>query len=138
MITSQMDDVVEGINDISKIPDKGFPNYDKLRAYLGKPGSGYQWHHIVEQSQIDKAGFTSEQVNNLRNIVKIPGGYKGSIHSEISKIYSSKQIYSEGLTVRNWLSKKSFEEQFEFGLEMLKEYGTLIATENGWIFTPFK
>ena len=137
LVTKNADEVGDAIKGISKMPNKGFSTFDKLKNYLGKADNGYAWHHIVEQSQISKAGFAPEQIHNVRNIVQIPSGYSGSIHSEISKIYSSKQIYSEGKTVRDWLATKSFEEQFEFGLEMLKDYGTLVATETGWIFTPF-
>ena len=28
-----------------------------------------------------------------------------------------------GLTVRQWLNTKSFEEQYEYGIKMLKEFG---------------
>ena len=30
---------------------------------------------------------------------------------------------SKGLTVRQWLNTKSFEEQYEYGIKMLKEFG---------------
>jgi hypothetical protein len=36
---------------------------------------------------------------------------------KISGYYSSKQPFSEGKTVRQWLSTKSYEEQYEFGIE---------------------
>lgn len=32
------------------------------------------WHHIVEQSQIGKSGFSSTQVNNINNVISIPHG----------------------------------------------------------------
>ena len=79
----------------------------------------------------------SEQVNNLRNIVKIPGGYKGSVHAQISGYYNSKSDFTNGVSVRDWLSTKTFEEQLAFGLKELRKYGTITETEIGWIFTPF-
>ena len=38
------------------------------------------------------------------------------------------------LTVRNMLAGKSFEEQFNIGLQKLSEYGTMTATETGWYY----
>lgn len=80
----------------------------------------------------------SQSVNNLKNIVSIPSGVKGSIHSKISGYYSSIQPFSDGKTVREWLRGKSFDEQLAFGTNVLKKYGKLTATENGWLFEPFK
>ena len=42
-----------------------------------------------------------------------------------------------GQTVRQWLTGKSFQEQFEFGMNLLKEYGTVTPISNGWFFTPY-
>jgi hypothetical protein len=38
---------------------------------------------------------------------------------------------------REWLSGQSFQEQFDFGMSVLKEYGDVAPTKNGRIFTPF-
>lgn len=77
------------------------------------------------------------KVHNVNNIVAIPHG-KESIHAKISGHYSSKPSFTNGLTVRQWLTEKSFEEQFEYGMKILKQYGNIIETENGWIFVPFE
>ena len=131
--------IADVADSISKIPDKGFSSFSKLKKYLGKAGDGFEWHHIVEQTQIEKAGFAADEVNNLRNIVKIPGGYSGSVHSKISGYYNStKQFFTNGLSVRDWLSTQSFEVQFNFGVEKLREFGELIATKDGWVFIPFE
>ena len=58
----------------------------------------------------------------LNNIIKLPHG-KNTIHSKISGFYSSKQPFTNGVTVREWLSTKSYEEQYEFGIETLKMFG---------------
>lgn len=100
---------------------------------MGSLGDGKQWHHIVGQSQIGKrAYFNSNQVNN---VIAIPSG-ANSIHSKISSHYSSKFEFTNGMTVRDWLAAKSFDEQFEYGLDLLKEYGDVIATDTGWVFIP--
>ena len=38
---------------------------------------------------------------------------------------------------RQWLSGKSFQFQFEYGLEQLSRYGTIKPAGTGWIFTPY-
>ena len=95
-----------GIKRISKItpdiiPNKGFNSFNKLKKYLGSPGEGKAWHHIVEQSQIGKrADFPITKVNNVNNVIAIPHG-SGTIHSKISSHYSSKVDWTDGLTVRD-------------------------------------
>jgi hypothetical protein len=53
---------------------------------------------------------------------RLPHG-PGSIHEKISAFYSSKQAFSGKLTVREWISRKSFKEQFEFGVDIIKQFG---------------
>lgn len=86
------------------VPNKGFNSFRDLKAELGSPGEGNAWHHIVEQSQIGKSGF------------------------------SSNEVFTGGQTVRQWLTGQSFQEQFDFGMDLLKQYGTVTPTDNGWIF----
>ena len=71
------------------------------------------------------------------NVIALPSG-KGSIHSEISRYYSSKDLFTGGKTVRDWLSTKSFKEQFEFGEKAIGEiwYSNTRRWKMG--FTPFK
>jgi len=121
------------------IPNKGFDSFTKLKTYLGDAGDGKAWHHIVEQSQVGaRAGFAVDEVNNVKNVISIPTG-SGTVHSKISAHYSSKFPDLTGdLTVRDWLATKSFDEQFEYGKELLEQYGEVIATESGWIFKQFE
>lgn len=51
-----------------------------------------------------------------------PGG-KGSIHAKISGYYFSKQDFTYGMTVREWLSTQSYEDQYSFGINKLIEFG---------------
>lgn len=88
-----------------------------MKKELGSPGEGNEWHHIVEQSQIGKSGFSSYQVNNVNNVIAIPHG-KGTVHAKISGFYSSKPRWTGGLSVRDWLANQSFEKQFEFGMDV--------------------
>ncbi len=64
---------------------------------------------------------------------------KGSIHSKISAYYSSIQDFTDGMRVRDWLANKSFQEQFEEGMKILRRYGDVAKDETGkWIFKPFE
>ena len=118
--------------------ERGFDNFNRLKRQLGNPGEGMQWHHIVEQSQIKsyRAGFAPEQIHNVGNVIALPSG-KGSIHSEISKIYSSKYLFTGDKTVRDWLATQSFEEQFKFGIQQLEKFGTVTLDHGHWVFKPF-
>lgn len=119
------------------VPDKGFSSFKDLKTHLDSPGDGKVWHHIVEQSQITGSGFSSGQVNNINNVIAIPHG-KGSIHAKISGYYSSKQFFTGGKTVRQWLAGQDFKTQFDFGMNLLKEYGDVIPSSKGWIFRTFE
>lgn len=101
-----------------------------------KPHPVHEWH-----LSNDLLLFSAHQINQgwivwVNNIIAIPHG-KGTVHAQISGYYSSKQFFTGGQTVRQWLTGQSFQEQFGFGMDLLKQYGTVTPTDNGWIFTPF-
>ena len=54
--------------------------------------------------------------------VKLPHG-AGSIHTKVSGYYSSKQPFTGGQTVRQWLSTQSYQVQHDFGIQTLKQFG---------------
>ena len=87
---------------------------------------------------IGKSGFSSNEVNNINNIIAIPHG-KSTVHAQISGYYSfiPASNFTNGLTVRQWLSGQSFQQQFDFGMDVLKKYEDVIETSNGWQFVPF-
>lgn len=115
----------------------GYGSFDAAKRALGSAGTNKAWHHIVEQNQIGSSGFSATSIHNTKNLVSIESGFSGSIHGKISGHYSSVQGYTGGLTVRQWLSGKSFQFQFEYGLDQLSKYGTIKPTSTGWIFTPY-
>jgi hypothetical protein len=54
---------------------------------------------------------------------------KGSIHQEITNFYNSVQpalTGSSDITVREWLSIQSFEEQQDFGVRVIKAFGGIV------------
>ena len=42
------------------------------------------------------------------------------MHQEINEFYSSIQSYTDGQTVRKWLETKSYDEQWEFGMDKVQ------------------
>ena len=100
----------------------GYKSYNAFRHAKGSAGAGYAWHHIVEQNPANLKKFGPQMIHNTNNVIKIPNG-KGTIHARISGYYSSKQDFAKEMRVRDWLSTRSFEEQYEFGINKLKDYG---------------
>jgi len=100
----------------------GFGSFSAAKRALGPAGQGQAWHHIVEQTPNNVANFGNEAIHNTNNILKLAHG-AGSIHARISGYYSSIQPFSEGQVVRQWLSTQSFEAQYNFGIQTLKDFG---------------
>ena len=97
---------------------KGFGTYRQLKNEIGSPGAGNEWHHIVEQSQIAKSGFSPQIIQNTDNIMSI----SKTAHRAISGYYSSVQPFTNGMIVRNWLAGQSFSAQYEFGMNVIKMF----------------
>ena len=101
---------------------KGFDSFKQVKKYLGSAGEGKQWHHIVEQCQIDKSGFSAQTIHNTNNLIPV----QNDVHAKISGYYSSIDKYvSSTMRVRDYLAGKSFEYQYEFGLKVLREFGVI-------------
>ena len=104
----------------------GFNSFRKLKDYLGDPGKGNVYHHIVEQSQIknNRAGFDATWVHNVNNVVKV----SNSMNQTINRFYSGKQdiagfVNTGSQTFRDWITTKSFQEQYEWGIKVLNYFG---------------
>ncbi|MXV39397.1 hypothetical protein GO491_12070 [Flavobacteriaceae bacterium Ap0902] len=89
---------------------------------LGPAGKDRAWHHIVNQNRSNIAKFGPQAIHNTNNIVNLPHG-KGTIHDKISRYYQSIKPESKGMKVRDWLKSKSFQFQYDYGIEKLKEFG---------------
>ena len=103
-------------------PNQGFDSFRKLKKALGSAGEGRHWHHIVEQSQIKKSGFSANMIHNTDNIISVDA----ATHAKITGYYSSTQYrFTNGLSIRDWLTGQSFETQYEFGIKTLKDFGVI-------------
>lgn len=93
-----------------------------MNKNLGAAGTNREWHHIVEQNQIDKSGFDATRIHNTNNIISIDA----QTHRQISGHYTSKAYpCTNGLSVRDWLAGKSFEFQYQYGIQKLKDFGVI-------------
>ena len=106
----------------AKTVGQGFNSFSAFKRVMGPAGSGQAWHHIVEQTPGNIAKFGNQAIHNTTNLMKLPNG-AGSIHAKLSGHYSSKQFFTNGQTVRQWLSTKSYQEQYDYGIKMLKQFG---------------
>jgi hypothetical protein len=98
---------------------RAFASFESFKRFFGPAGAGYHWHHIVEQRAVNVARVGQRAVQNTSNIVRVDVG----THREISRFYSSRQPFTGGQTFRQWLGEKSYAEQREWGIRILKKYG---------------
>ena len=114
--------VATAATSITKGGGARFPSFSALKRSLGSAGRGKQWHHIVEQCQIGKSGFSKYWIQNSNNVINI----SNSVHNKISAYYSSIQNFTNGMTFRNWLAGQSFKTQYEWGIKVLRMFGVKI------------
>lgn len=106
----RVDDVVDTTRAVNNIIDarQEYGTFRQLKKALGNAGEEMNWHHIVEQSQIKKSGFTPQGIHRIDNILAV----ERMTHYEISGYYSSIRPFTDGLRVRDWLAGQRFEAQF--------------------------
>jgi hypothetical protein len=109
----------------AKATDKGieYSSFDAFKNANGAAGKDKAWHHIVEQSQIVKSGFSTQQIHNTDNLILIDS----ATHAKISGYYNTTTFrFTEGLSVRDWLAGQSFEAQHKFGIGVLNRFGVTL------------
>lgn len=111
--------VTAAATSITKGGGARFSSFSALKRSLGSAGKGKQWHHIVEQCQIKKSGFSKYWIQNSNNVINI----SNSVHTKISAYYSSVQSFTNGMTFRNWLAGQSFKTQYKWGIKVLRMFG---------------
>jgi hypothetical protein len=112
---------------------RGFQSFSEFKRTMGAAGDGQAWHHIVGQTTVNLQRFGAEAIHNTGNLVKLEHG-KGSIHQEITNFYNSifynsiqpEITKSSNITVREWLSVQSFEEQQDFGIRVIRAFGGIV------------
>jgi hypothetical protein len=86
---------------------------------MGPAGAGKEWHHVVEQTAGNVSQFGAEAIHHGGNLLRIPQ----AVHQQISAYYSSIRPFTNGQTVRQWLSMQSFQQQMNFGIQTLRQFG---------------
>ena len=79
----------------------------------------HQWHHIVGQHKANIARFGARNIHCTDNLVYIPK----TTHQAISGHYVSKTRRSKDKRVYEWLAEQDFDQQYEYGVAILIEYG---------------
>lgn len=111
-----------------------YSEYPSIRSYRDGPKTieelqlgaretrpGYQKHHIVEQTPARNDRFPDSMIDGSANIVSIPT-YK---HREITGWYARSNPEFGGLSPRDYLKDKSWEERMSVGLRALRDTGVL-------------
>jgi hypothetical protein len=98
----------------------------ELQDAVANPRYGYEIHHIVEARRRSddpqrNAERFKDRIDSRENLVRIPY-WK---HVEISSWYSTVNKELGRVTPREYLRGKSWNEQYERGIETLKQFGVL-------------
>ena len=75
--------------------------------------------HVVEQSQVGRSSFAPKEIHNPFNMNPVSAG----TNQLKANYYSTKQSFTGGGTVRDWLSGQSFSDQYTFGMDVLSRIG---------------
>lgn len=98
-----------------------FKSMRDFKKAMGSAGEGKNWHHIVEQTPGNVERFGPEALHNTENVMAV----ETDVHVKISAYYSSKQKFTGGIVVREWLRTQSYAEQRAFGLRTLRQFGVI-------------
>lgn len=94
---------------------------EELRDAASNPKTGYDIHHIVERTSARRDGFPDTWIESRENRVLIPRFR----HWEITGWYAARREDFGGLSPREYLRGKSWEERMRVGLRALAEHGVL-------------
>jgi hypothetical protein len=94
---------------------------EELQNAVALPARGYDIHHVVEKTPARNEGFSQDLIEGRENLVRIPT----LKHWQITGWYGKKNEKFDGLTPRDYLRGKSWEERVKVGKEALTKYGIL-------------
>lgn len=100
---------------------RAFRSFKSFKRAMGPAGEGKAWHHVVEQTPGNVKRFGPEALHNTENVKAIDT----RVHDMISAYYSSKDPNLGNMVVRDWLRTRSYDEQREFGLMVLRRFGAI-------------
>ncbi|MCB9235033.1 MAG: RHS repeat-associated core domain-containing protein [Bacteroidia bacterium] len=106
---------------VEVVAEEGYSSFNAFKKAFGPAGQGNAWHHIVEQHSDNIAKFGAENIHNANNLIKLPHG-AGTIHAKVTGHYNS-LMPGTSMRVRDYVKTLSYEEQFQYGIEVLKRFG---------------
>ncbi|MFZ0846751.1 MAG: hypothetical protein WAM62_13245, partial [Pseudolabrys sp.] len=84
-----------------------------MQQAVSTSAPGYDIHHIVEQAQAERDGFSRESIDSPDNLVRIPT----LKHQEINGWYQTKNPAFDGMSPREYLSGRSWDVRRAVGLD---------------------
>jgi uncharacterized protein YyaL (SSP411 family) len=93
----------------------------QLQDAVNDPQTGYDIHHIVEQTSARQSGFSDAEINSPENTVRI----STLKHWQISAWYSARNADFGGLSPRDYLRDKDWAERMRVGRKALIDAGVL-------------
>ncbi len=93
----------------------------QLQRAASNPAKGYDIHHIVEQTPAEKDSYPRSMIDAPDNLVRIPT----LKHWQITGWYMTSTERFGGLTPRQYLRGKSWQERQTIGKDALARFGVL-------------
>ncbi len=94
---------------------------EELQEAASTPRAGYDRHHIVEQTAAELFGYPKDQIDAPENTVLIPR----MKHWEINAWFQTNSKEYGGMTPREYLVGKDWDERTRVGVEALRMFGVL-------------
>lgn len=107
-------DVIQAARDEPK-------SLEELQQGVGQKRPGYDDHHIAEQTWAERFGFARDRIDDSSNLVSIPR----LKHYQITGWYGTGNDEFGGLSPREYLRDKDWDERVRVGREALIMFGVL-------------
>jgi hypothetical protein len=100
-------------------PDEYNNSFSAAKRGEGSLPNGEVYDHVVEQSQMkaSRSGFSPQEIHNSENLNPV----SSRVNQIKANVYSSIRSDTNGLTVRDYLNGKSFDYQFEYGMNITRQ-----------------
>jgi hypothetical protein len=93
----------------------------ELQQDVANPQVGYDIHHVVEQTPARDSGFPDSKIDGPDNLVRIPT----LKHRQITAWFQTRNEKYDGLSPRDYLRDKGWDERRRVGIEALIKFGVL-------------
>jgi len=94
---------------------------EELQQGVGQHRPGYDDHHIVEQTWAERFGFSRSEIDDPSNLVSIPR----LKHYQITGWYGTRSDEFGGVSPREYLKDKGWDERMRIGQRALIRFGVL-------------